>query len=257
MSAITWLIKRLIDPVAILWLGLLFLAGLYCRHKYYRTAGLLGSIALGLTLCGGTTLPFSLSATLEASYYSSTDMDSIPRVSTVLVLGGYISHGQGEIHGFDTGDAFDRILTGVELVRLGKGQLLLLGGGAVVNGTMKDTEFSEIEPWISRWELVGVPVDHVGLQSNTFEEAKAVKQFLDARQEDRVILVTSALHMKRAKAVFESAGIKVEAVACDYLSIPKVDTPVIPSSDRLRILKRYLHEKVGWYHYRMRGWITE
>ncbi|MCH2379013.1 MAG: YdcF family protein, partial [Pedosphaera sp.] len=70
-----------------------------------------------------------------------------------------------------------------------------------------------------------------------------------------IFLVTSAWHMPRARAVFESSGVRVIPVGCDFRSIPKGKLKVFPSSGRLESLQIFLQEKVGWMYYRSKGWI--
>ena len=56
---------------------------------------------------------------------------------------------------------------------------------------------------------------------NTLQEAKAVKKLLNDEIpfiQKKIILVTSAYHMKRAKKVFESEGISVQPYPVDFKS---------------------------------------
>jgi uncharacterized SAM-binding protein YcdF (DUF218 family) len=246
----------LVDPAALLWLGLIALCLFQIRRKHYLEAGIVGCLVLLLTVFGGTTVPDHLTRALESPYFSEDPL-SVSEADVVIVLGGHLSLGAGEPHGFDSGDAVDRLLAGVALIRAGKGKLLLMGGGAAGMGPNKVTEFSVVEPWISSWNLLDVPVEHVGLCANTFEEAKAVRRLVDSRGWKRVILVTSALHMKRAEGVFRSAGVPVIPVACDFRSFPLPRAYMIPQSGRLRGLGALLNEKIGWAYYRARGWIKD
>ena len=57
--------------------------------------------------------------------------------------------------------------------------------------------------------------------NNTFQEAKAIKKLLDDEvplTQKKIILVTSAFHMKRAKKVFENEGISVQPYPVDFKS---------------------------------------
>ena len=57
--------------------------------------------------------------------------------------------------------------------------------------------------------------------NNTLQEAKAIKKLLNNEIpliQKKIILVTSAFHMKRAKKVFESEGITVQAYPVDFKS---------------------------------------
>ena len=119
----------------------------------------------------------------------------------VVVLGGYTSGGEEEPTGLDAGEAFDRILTGIELVRAGRAKRLYVGGGNFEIDSGEKSELSVIEPWVKRWNLTGVPIATLGDSGNTYGEARAVKKLMDENGWKGIILVTSAWHMPRARAV--------------------------------------------------------
>ena len=74
-----------------------------------------------------------------------------------------------------------------------------------------------------------------------------------------VALVTSAFHMTRTHAVFAKAGVPVLPVPCNYESAPLRGRPLrwigVPNATHLLHFECWLHEIVGWYAYRLRGWI--
>ena len=112
-----------------------------------------------------------------------------------------------------------------------------------------------IEPWIKRWDLTDVPVDTLGDAGNTYGESQAVKKLMDDNGWSKIFLVTSASHMPRSQAVFESSGVKVIPVACDFQSNPLSRWTFFPSSGGLDELRLFLIEKAGWLYYRTKGWI--
>ena len=256
MSALNWLVKRLLDPIALVWLVLLVLGILQWRRKRRLEASVSFLVFLLLSVFGGTSVPQRLIGGLERPYVG-VEIAGLSVADVVIVLGGHISRGDSEPHGFDSGEAVDRILAGIELIRANKGKLLLLGGGAADFPPHSLTEYEVLKPWIDRWNLVDVPVEHIGLCRNTFEEAQAVRRMQEERGWKEIILVTSALHMRRAEEVFKSSGVSVTPVACDFRSIPGRRHYLIPRSDTLRDLKLWLHEMVGRESYRLRGWIKE
>ena len=84
-----------------------------------------------------------------------------------------------------------------------------------------DTDIS-----VAVMEKLGVPADKIivlpfpGGVTSTFDEASAVRQYVEAHQTHRIILVTSAFHTRRARWTFEKvlAGLPVslEMVAVPY-----------------------------------------
>jgi hypothetical protein len=68
--------------------------------------------------------------------------------------------------------------------------------------------------------------------------------------------VFAAFHLKRAVAVFRKQGVTVVPVGCDFHDNGKPCTwNLFPSQDRFALWSLYLHEKIGWWVYRWRGWI--
>jgi uncharacterized SAM-binding protein YcdF (DUF218 family) len=74
-----------------------------------------------------------------------------------------------------------------------------------------------------------------------------------------VLLVTSALHLRRAEAVFRKQGVDVTPIACDFqvYGVPRTSAfpSPFPSQHRLDLLSLYLHEQIGWWVYKWRGWV--
>ncbi|GJG87236.1 hypothetical protein tb265_24170 [Gemmatimonadetes bacterium T265] len=91
---------------------------------------------------------------------------------------------------------------------------------------------------------------------STRDEAVRMTALARAHGWRRVALVTSPTHTRRACAAFERAGL---AVVCT--PAPTRDaawsgpTPLRSPGDRLRVTGLWLHEQVGWWLYRRRGWV--
>jgi uncharacterized SAM-binding protein YcdF (DUF218 family) len=84
-----------------------------------------------------------------------------------------------------------------------------------------DTDIS-----VAVMEKLGVPADKIvvlpfpGGVTSTFDEAAAIRQYIQAQQANRIILVTSAFHTRRARWIFERtlAGlpVRLEMAAVSY-----------------------------------------
>jgi uncharacterized SAM-binding protein YcdF (DUF218 family) len=105
---------------------------------------------------------------------------------------------------------------------------------------------------------LGVPASHILLESeseNTHDEAVLVAPMLTARRIDRVILVTSDVHMRRSIGTFRAAGIKtIPAIAQDPVWVPSWRGWLLPSSLGLDASNGVAHEIAGFAGYAMRGW---
>ncbi|SVD00302.1 uncharacterized protein METZ01_LOCUS353156 [marine metagenome] len=249
------LVKQLLQPVAIIWIILILMCAWQIYKRQHRWAAINGGMFLFLFLFGSTTLSSNLIGTLEKPYIDGIN-DGNATADAVVVLGGYTSGGDEELTGIDARDSFDRILTGVELIREGKADRLFVGGGMYRSNDGRKSEFSVIEPWIKRWDLTDVPIDTLGDSGNTYGESQAVRKLMDKNGWKTILLVTSASHMKRAEAVFLSSGVDVTAVACDFDEWPyRGEWNFFPSTGRLKTIQIWMYESAGWMYYRSKGWI--
>jgi len=74
---------------------------------------------------------------------------------------------------------------------------------------------------------------------------------------DEPLLVTSAAHMKRSVAVFESLGVDVFPVSADVRVVKKPELTVLdflPDAEALKQTTDAIHEWIGQWVYRMQGW---
>lgn len=103
---------------------------------------------------------------------------------------------------------------------------------------------------------LGVACDVVsaGLARNTHDEAVIAAELFRARGWRTLLLVTSPTHSRRAAATFEARGLEVVSVPCvetkydlESLSRPR---------ERLDAFGSALHERLGLWLYRRRGWIA-
>jgi len=249
-----YLAKQLLQPVVIVWIALIAMCGWQIYRRQRRWAAINGALVFFLFLFGNTTISINLIGTLEKSYIGGMN-DRNATADAVVVLGGYVSGGNEELTRIDASEAFDRILTGIELIKEGKAGRLYVGGGMYRSNDGRKPEFGVIEPWIRRWNLTDVPIGTLGDSGNTYGESQAVKKLMDENGWSEVFLVTTAWHMPRAQSVFEASGVKVIPVGCDFRSIPENSLCLLPQIGRLQLLQIFLQEKVGWLYYRSRGWI--
>ena len=115
----------------------------------------------------------------------------------------------------------DRFLAGIDLYKANKSNRLIFTGGASPYASNLPPEG---DIYISEAIEMGIPKNHLFTTYpvyNTFQEAKAIKELLDIEipiSQKKIILVTSASHMKRAKKVFEKQGITVFPYPVDFKS---------------------------------------
>jgi len=250
----------LAEPLGFVWLCLLVVAAWLWVKRSRRLAVFLFGIDAFLSVVGCTRIPGDLVATLERPFVIE-NLETIPAADAVVALGGSVRPSKYEAFGLDMREGADRVVMAVELARRGKAKNLVLGGAVhTVNGRTH-IEADMTKQWLETWGLTNAPIYSLGGCANTHDEAVRVAALLKEKGWQRVILVTSAYHMKRARATFQTAGVPVICVPCDFQTEVSVETgnePVlipIPRPGGFQKVSLFLHEQIGWLTYRMRGWI--
>jgi len=140
----------------------------------------------------------------------------MPEAAAVVVLSGMLQHVQGS-KGLvpEWGEAADRLFGGIELMQANKAPRLVLTRGLLPwQGAIR----AEGEILSEIAIAAGVPAVRIVLTPpamNTADEAVGVRRLL-ATDAGPVILVTSAFHMSRAKALFEQQGLSVIEYPVDF-----------------------------------------
>ena len=248
------------ESIGLVWfLTLLASVFLFWRRQWLGSLVTLLLAAL-IYVTSGTPLPTILLSTLEKPY-AAQDFKEIPYGDAIVVLGGSHRLSSHDIFGFELADAGDRIITGMELMRQHKGKTLVVGGGPVRVGDQKQDSAEFLKKWFYTWQIPNAPILTLGGSPDTRAEALYVQKLVAQHHWQKVLLVTSAFHMKRAEAVFKNLGIAVVPVSCDFraLGIPPPEDRIsyVPNLERFTQMQLFLHETVGWWVYSWRGWTTD
>jgi uncharacterized SAM-binding protein YcdF (DUF218 family) len=156
-------------------------------------------------------------------------------------------------------DAGDRILYAARLIRQGAAPRLLITGGNVPFMREIGGSLARVNSRLLTGQL-GVDSSVILLEEksrNTYENAVFTKKMLDSlRLPPAVILVTSAMHMRRSAALFRKAGCTVYPAPTDYRAdVPFRLNPVtmFPNAAALDNSTCALHEIYGIIAYRLLG----
>lgn len=162
-------------------------------------------------------LPFAsigLRTALEGAFPPQITTNS-PAAPAMVVLGGSIVPPGFKVATANLTDAADRIRFAAQLYHAGKAPLVVLSGGS----DLDISQTSEAEAIRLLLLELGVPDSAMVLEEasrTTSDNARFSSLILRERGINKVLLVTSALHMRRAVAHFESAGIHVYPAATDH-----------------------------------------
>lgn len=152
----------------------------------------------------------------------------------------------------------DRVLHTIELYKKGIIKKVMISGGT---GRLITAARPEADELLAVMLLAGVPVNDIHTENgsrNTHESALEVKELMKAETGSRVLLITSAFHMRRSHACFEKAGIKTDVFSTDFYTHPRYFTPdvlFIPKADAINLWQKIFKEWTGIIAYWAAGYI--
>ena len=252
-------LEKMFYPVEVIWVSMIVLTILLLRKREWRLGFFCGTVTLFFTVCGCTPLGAALVAGLERPYANRTIAAAEP-AEAIVMLGGVTAPSPRDVFSVNMGSGGIRLITALELLRQKKAKVLMFGGGSMEIRGAKVTEGDLLSKLAQQWGLGTGEVIPLPPSANTAEEADHALTLVRERKWTRVILVTSASHMRRAVAVFARRGIAVEPVACDFAGLGVMEGTasrysLTPSAEALRLVGVYIHETLGWQYYGARGWI--
>lgn len=247
---LSWLITNflaafLLPPLDLI---LLMAAGLLAMRRRPRLGKAL--VASGLVLLYALSTPLvagTLIRLLEVPPLSAKT--SLAGVGAIVVLGAGRYEDAPE-YGGDTANALalERLRYGARLHRQ-TGLSILVTGGAPAGGVpegrfMKDMLEKEF----------GVPVRWMeDASDNTRENAINSARILAKAHVTKILLVTHAWHMPRARFSFERAGLEVIPAGTHFTREALEPMSFMPDAGALRTSAYAMHEAIGLVWYRLRG----
>ncbi|HEU0230503.1 MAG TPA: YdcF family protein [Burkholderiaceae bacterium] len=180
----------------------------------------------------------------------------LPKAQAIVVLGGNTANNrQNWFEPYDKDTAWPRIDTAALLYRAGRAPTIILSGAAL------EGKVSEAQAMAHALEKQGIPElalimethSYTTHQNGTFTAAK-----LRALHIKRILLVTSALHMPRAMAVFRKLGVSaIAAPAPRQIYVPGQPGFAfwLPDMRSLDASRSIIKEYVGLLVYWLRGWV--
>ena len=252
---------QLIEPLGLIWLGLIFLTLLLRHRKQTIPYILCALLTLLITIIGGTDLASWLLLRMEEPW-TKVKLIGLPQCDAVVVLGGGAEPSRNDVDGVRLTKAGDRILTGMELMRWGLAPALIIGGGSVRVDDVEKVESDLIRTRIGDWKPpLTWAVVSLGAAADTHDEALRLVPLGKERGWKKILLVTSAAHMRRAASVYRAAGFEVVPAPCNFIVAGNAAPPSfrigIPSWFGFERFSIWLHEIAGWEMYRRKGWLDE
>ena len=247
----------LIQPIGSVWAVLLVLTLVLWRKRLRKTSITAALLVLVITVFGSTDFPGWMLRQLEKPWVGCKP-ESLRAQDAIVVLGGGAEPSRYEAGQVHLTRAGDRLVMGMELIRLGKAKTIVLGGGVAFFGDETKVEADLVRSALLKWSPAAEIIS-LGTCEHTRDEAVKVAALVRERGWKSVAIVTSASHMTRALAVFHRAGIDATPAPCNFpttlSTAPSAGRLQVPSWHGFEKVNIWLHEVAGWGIYRRRGWV--
>ncbi len=212
-----------------------------------RRRRLCGALGVGILLLAamppvGNALLWNLERSATPTYDDAVTYDA------VILLGGVVEERAMKSSGqIAFNDNVERLIVTHRLVRDGKARVVIVSGLS----PEADVLAQQLEDW-------GLPKERIVLETrarNTRENAVFSQQIARDRGYARVLVVTSAFHMRRAAECFAAVGMKVDTMSVDYRASDSVPFGEwLPRAGSLALTSMVIREMAGRWIYRVQGY---
>jgi len=228
-------------------------AVLLARWFAPRLVGVLASLALAWLWLWSTPAASTAFCAYLESQHPDVRVTLLPTAAAAVVLGGSVMPPESAAQSVDLSSAADRVWHAARLYKAGKAPLILLSGGSDPEvSTMSEAQAMQVF-----LRDLGVPDQAILLEQesrNTHENAVNSARLLHEHGINRILLVTSALHMERALMEFRAQGLEVIPAVTDREAgtPPPIPWRYLPDADSLSASARAFKELLGQWVVRMR-----
>lgn len=188
---------------------------------------------------------------------SGKNFDEIGKFKCGIILSGTFKYDRKLNRLIASHDA-DRIWQTIQLYKKGKIVKIILSGSPDKIKKSKNREFDYLKNILNSYGILANDIIEENLSSNTCENAKNCKIILEKNNyyQDKHLLITSSIHMKRSLSCFRKQGINVTPFATDQVNASAKGFKlnwIIPNSENLILWDKYFHEVLGYLFYKTTG----
>ncbi len=276
--ALNKLLPVFFSPIVLVCIAIV--VGAILRQRRWSIAGAVCLLVASLPIVAdrlfawsqASVVPSDLAETVRSAVTSN---DAQLPADAIVVLGGAMSYVRpaGEPIA-EWGDAVDRVFGGIALARAERAPRLIFLGGSSIGQEGLPSEGDRARELAIQ---AGIPADRVEVSPqalNTAEEATTIRKMFGAEgsaaaeaaateaaamrtasARPKIILVTSAFHMRRAKVTFETEGFEVLPYPVDFRAPVRRMTLMewLPSPDALEKTDLVIRETLGRAYYLLRA----
>lgn len=248
--ALSKILYFLLSPL--IWAISFTAVAIFTKSKKWKKRGLIIAMAIMLFFSNS----FILDEFFRMWEIPATPYENMPVYDYGIVLGGMISY-DAELKRMNCMRSIDRLVQAVYLYKKGKIRKIFISGGS---GSLMDPEYKEAI-YLKQYLIdIGIPASDILGETNsrnTYENAIYTAEVLN-EPDKKYLLITSAVHMRRALGCFRKQGIIAAPFSTDRFSGPRkyqFDHLFVPSIGAFSTWMVLLKEYVGYVTYAVTGYI--
>jgi len=232
-------------------------AWVFAKPKSAAPRNFLLTIALTYSVLSIYPIPHAVERWIAAPFHQLTpaDVPSGPSAVVLLGSGGYRREDwSGKRMSALDSIGMERTLEAARVYHLVHPEWIISSGGLIDPDEPEDPSGETMKDALVR---LGVPSDRIVVEresTNTRDEATFIARLLPSLGSPKVILVTSAIHMRRAVGMFRAVGIEPIPAIAHERQYDDVTLAFMPSDLGLRQSSLDVHEIAGLVYYRLKGW---
>lgn len=237
-----------------LWVLVLLLLAVFLKSRRKKRLCLLSAVVILLVLSN----PFLSNEAWRAWEVEPIPVQAVENYDAAIILTGVTGARQDIPDRVLTHKGADRFLHPLQLYSLGKIDKFIITGGSSRVLTELEPEAKQVEKIL---RMAGVPEEDIiieGNSRNTRENAANTARLLEQKSDlNRLLLVTSAYHMRRAAACFNKADVQVTPYSADFYAYERRFSPddlIIPSIGAFNGWHLLIHEISGYLVYKILGY---
>ncbi|MGQ9848018.1 MAG: YdcF family protein [Bacteroidales bacterium] len=175
----------------------------------------------------------------------------------VVVLGGMMSYYDTKAKQIGFNKSVDRLMQGLKFLNKGIADTLIFSGG---DGSILKTigpEGKYVKMYLGDIAFDTSRVKVESLSQNTYENAKYTSNLVKPNKSQKILLITSAFHLRRAIGCFEKQGFNVDYYPADRISGKRkftLDHLLIPQIEAMEKWSVLIHEISGYLIYKIMGY---
>jgi len=246
------IIGLLINPI--LWILTLLVFGLYAKNPLKKRKFYLASIILILAFSNS----FLFNEVLlkwEKKAIKNTQLQE--EYEYGIVLGGMVWY-DTESGNLNFMQSSDRLWQTIKLYHEGKVKKIIISGGAASFFAKDTIESVLLKNFLVKIGIPGSDIITEEQSRNTRENAVFTAEILKNLPHEKLLLITSASHIRRANRCFEKVGLHCDLYPTDHYSGSRkynIETLLIPNPHTLFNWNVFIHEIFGMVSYKISGYI--